>query len=350
MSEPPPTRPTGRVGVREVARVAGVSTQTVSRVINDHPGIRAETRQRVLDAMAALDYRVNNAARALGTRRTRTIGILASDASMYGPAVGILALEAAARAAGRWVTAAYADAGDEASVVDAARHLSAQGVDGIVVVAPHARTLSALDGAGLGLPVVALHGPDASELQRDAARIAVAHLLEFGHTRIAHLAGPEDWIEAGARAEGFEEALAAREMTPAGLWSGDWSAASGLAAAAAIARAVRAGDGPTAVFVANDQMALGLISGLVDAGVAVPGEVSVVGVDDNPDAAYYRPALTTVRLDIAGEAARCIADVLGLEAAGRPTRLMLPCSSRGRPPRHARGRAGARVGEIACYR
>src|SRR5690349_3357337 len=126
MSDQPVSAASGRVGVREVARAAGVSTQTVSRVINAHPGIRDETRRRVLEAMAALDYRVNNAARALGTRRTRTIGILASDASMYGPAMGILALEAAARATGRWVTAAYADAGDEASVVQAARHLFAQ--------------------------------------------------------------------------------------------------------------------------------------------------------------------------------------------------------------------------------
>ena len=307
-----------RVGVREVARAAGVSTQTVSRVINDNPGIRAETRERVLEAMQALDYRVNNAARALGTSRTRTIGILVSDASMYGPAVGILALEAAARAAGRWVTAAYADAGDESSVVEAAQHLSAQGVDGIVVLAPHARTLTALGAAGLGLPVTALHSTDAYALQRDAAAIAVAHLAEAGHRRIAHLAGPEDWLEAVARAEGFDAALAERRLSSAGLWRGDWSAASGFAAADDIARALRTGDGPTAVFVANDQMALGLIAGLVDAGIAVPGEVSVVGVDDNPDAAYYRPALTTVRLDVAGEAARCIAEVLGLEAPAAP--------------------------------
>src|SRR5215211_8876362 len=128
MSEPSPGRRSHRVGVREVARAAGVSTQTVSRVINEHPLVRDDTRQRVLDAMDALDYRVNNAARALGTSRTRTIGILVSDASMYGPTVGILALESAARAAGRWVTAAYADARDEASVVAAAQHLTAQGV------------------------------------------------------------------------------------------------------------------------------------------------------------------------------------------------------------------------------
>lgn len=318
MSDHAPLRHTGRVGVREVARAAGVSTQTVSRVINDHPGIRAETRERVLEAMRTLDYRVNNAARALGTSRTRTIGILVSDASMYGPAVGILALEAAARAAGRWVTAAYADAGDEASVIEAARHLSAQGVDGIIVVAPHARTLTALGDAGIGLPVTSMHSTDRAALQREAAATAVAHLTELGHRRIAHLAGPDDWLEAVARAEGFDHALAERGLSSAGVWRGDWSAASGFAAADGIARAVRGAHPPTAVFAANDQMALGLIAGLVDAGVAVPGEVSVVGVDDNPDAAYYRPALTTVRLDIAGEAARCIADVLGLETPAAP--------------------------------
>ena len=316
MSDHSPVRPAGRIGVREVARAAGVSTQTVSRVINDHPGIRADTRQRVLDAMRALDYRVNNAARSLGTSRTRTIGILVSDAAMYGPATGVIALEAAARAAGRWVTAAYADAASETSVVEAVQHLHAQGVDGIVALAPHARTLSALNEAALGLPVIALHGSDDYRLQREAAAVAVGHLADLGHRRIAHLTGPDDWFEALARAEGFEAALAGRGMRSAGVWRGDWSAASGYTAAVEIARVSQDREAPTAVFASNDQMALGLIAGLVDHGVAVPGRISVVGVDDNPDAAYYRPALSTVRLDIAGEAARCIAEVLGVESPG----------------------------------
>ena len=131
-----------RVGVRDVARLAGVSSQTVSRVINDHPNIRPETRAKVLDAMAALDYRVNNAARALGTRTTRTLGVIASDATLYGPAVGIAALEAAARAAGRWVATTYADAADE----DVRRRRgTAPARSGRrrdrSCVAPHARTL-----------------------------------------------------------------------------------------------------------------------------------------------------------------------------------------------------------------
>ena len=129
-----------RAGVRDVAARAGVSAQTVSRVLNDFPGIRDSTRQRVLDAVAALDYRVNNAARALGTSRTRTVGVVASDASLHGPSAGIAALERAARARGRWITTAYTASDDPAAVHAAVQHLLDQGVDGIVLVAAHTQT------------------------------------------------------------------------------------------------------------------------------------------------------------------------------------------------------------------
>ncbi|RZI89953.1 MAG: LacI family transcriptional regulator, partial [Microbacterium sp.] len=140
-----------RVGMREVAAHAGVSTQTVSRVLNQHPHIREETRARVLASAESLGYRMNNAARALGTASTRTIGIVASDAALFGPTVGIAALEAAARATGRWITTAYADGSDPAAVTDAVEHLLAQGVDGIVVVAPHTASLDMLERADLGV-------------------------------------------------------------------------------------------------------------------------------------------------------------------------------------------------------
>lgn len=128
-------------GMREVAQRAGVSTQTVSRVLNGHPHIREETRARVSEAIAALDYRVNNAARTLGTARTRTLGVIASDPTLYGPAAGIAALESAARAHRRRISTAYANAEDAASVAAALAHVHAQGVDGIILVGAHGRTL-----------------------------------------------------------------------------------------------------------------------------------------------------------------------------------------------------------------
>jgi DNA-binding LacI/PurR family transcriptional regulator len=304
-----------RVGMREVAAQAGVSTQTVSRVLNDHPHIRPETRARVLAAADALGYRMNNAARALGTASTRTIGVIASDAALFGPAVGIAALEAAARATGRWITTAYADGSDVAAVTDAVEHLLTQGVDGIAVVAPHTASLDALERADLGVPVATLHGGAGAARQTEGAGLAVEHLVQLGHERIAVLAGPSAWSEAIVRERGANEALARHGLTAAARWEGDWSASTAAALAGDVAEAVASAGGPTAIAVANDQMALGLIAGLRERAVEVPHDVSVTGFDDNPDAGYYLPALTTVRLDLSGEARRCIDELLGAAAA-----------------------------------
>lgn len=317
-----------RVGVREVAAAAGVSTQTVSRVLNGHPHIRPETRRRVEEAIARLDYRMNNAARALGTATTRTLGIVASDAALFGPAAGIAALEAAARATGRWITTAYADGAEPDAVAEAVEHLLAQGVDGIVIVAPHTGSFERLARAGLGVPLVALHGGTGAERQAAGAALAVDHLVERGHRRIAVLTGPAAWSEATVRADGVASALARHGLTAVATWEGDWSAENAAARAAAVAAAVRSPEGPTAIAVANDQMALGLIAGLREHGVRVPDDVSVTGFDDNPDAGFYLPALTTVRLDLAGEARRCVDELLGVAepADGRPAELVVRAS------------------------
>lgn len=337
-----------RVGVRQVAERAGVSTQTVSRVLNGHPNIREETRRRVVEAMTALDYRVNNAARALGTRSTRTLGLIASDASLYGPAAAITALENAAREAGRWIVAAYADAGDGASVEQAVDHLLGQGVDGIVLVALHESALAEVRRRAPDVRVLSFHDPTGLDAQREGAALAVAELARLGHRRIARVGGPAEWDEERARAEGFARAVAAQGLYATAQWRGDWSAASGAALAPRVAVAVRADGGPTAVVVANDQMALGLVAGLDAAGISVPGQVSVSGFDDNPDAAFYRPALTTVRVDLAGQARRCVAAALaehaahassdraaaeGAASADRPP-LLVPRASTAAPPRH----------------
>jgi DNA-binding LacI/PurR family transcriptional regulator len=308
MSEPANGR--ARVGVRDVARVAGVSAQTVSRVINDHPRIREETRRRVQDAMAQLDYRVNNAARSLGTRTSRTLGLIVSDATLYGPAVAVAEIERAARDEGRWIATAYADAADAASIRAAALHLRDQGVDGLIVVAPHARTAGALTEVDAHVPIEPFNAHDGGAVQRRAAALVVAHLAELGHRRVGRLGGPADWFDEIARAEGYRGALDEHGLREVAAWAGDWSAAAGAAVAPEVAVAMRRPDGPTAIVCANDQMALGLVAGLSASGIAVPSDVSVAGFDDNPDAAYYRPSLTTVRLDIAGEARRSVAAIV----------------------------------------
>lgn len=304
-----PTRPARPAGVREVARLAGVSTQTVSRVINDYPNIRPETRTRVIEAMRTLDYRVNNAARALGTASTRTIGVIATDATLYGPTVGIAALAEAAREAGLWIATAYADAVDPAAIDGAIAHVLAQGIDGLVLVAPHARVVSVVRDRELGVPVAALHADEGARAQREGAALAAAHLLQLGHRRIGRLGGPVDWLEETARAAGTAEALDASGNSLVHQWRGDWSAGSGAARASEIAAAVRAGQ-LTAILAANDQMALGLMAGLAESGIRVPEELAVVGFDDNPDAAFYAPALTSVRIDVLGDARRCVTEVL----------------------------------------
>ncbi|MFJ6653779.1 LacI family DNA-binding transcriptional regulator [Microbacterium sp. NPDC091313] len=305
-----------RVGVRDVARAAGVSPQTVSRVLNGYPGIRDDTRARVLEAVAHLGYRMNNAARSLGTRTTRTLGVVATNAALYGPSAGIAALESAARERGRWIATAYADADDAGSVDAAVEHLLSQGVDGLVLVAAHTRTHAAVLRAVPRVPVVVLHDGVGAERQAEGAALAVRHLRALGHRRIAELAGPEDWTEAAARSRGVAAALSDLGCAPGPRWHGDWSAASGAALASTVAAAATAPGGPTAVAAANDQMALGLVAGLRAAGAEVPRDIGVTGFDDNPDAAFYRPALTTVRLDLPGEARRAVAAVLGEDAPG----------------------------------
>ncbi|RWZ59301.1 LacI family transcriptional regulator [Labedella populi] len=336
MSESEAGRP---VGVRDVARLAGVSTQTVSRVLNDYPGIRDETRQRVLDAVASLDYRINNAARALGTRRSRIIGVVASDTSLYGPSAGITALEAAARERGRWIATAYADADDAESVLAAVGHLLAQGVDGIVLVAPHVGTRAAVEKAAITIPVVSLHAEPGAR-QADGAALTVTHLADLGHRRIAEIAGPSDWLESSVRSAGVAMAAARSGVQVVARWEGDWTASSGHALAEAVETLLAGRNAgtdnsrnvgrntPTGIVVANDQMALGLMAGLTARGIAVPGGVSIVGFDDNPDAAFYTPALTTVRVDVAGEARRAIDAVLG-ETGSEPAapRLVVRAST-----------------------
>ena len=299
--------------IRDIARLAGVSHQTVSRVLNEHPSVRTETRERVRSIIAEVGYTPSRAARSLSTSRSGVIGILATSTAEFGPASCIQAIETAARDSGYLVS--VADTGSTAGkdVRASLDHLLAQQVEALAVIAPHGEALSAVDGLPSSLPRVVLqapgHGshPDLTVDQEAGARLAVEHLTGLGHTSIAHLAGPSDWLDGVARSAAFDAALERAGLQPAARFEGDWSAESGYAIGLELAAQRRI----TAVFSSNDQMALGLLHALHEDGVRIPDEISVVGFDDIPEAAHFWPPLTTVRQDFAELGRRCVASLLG---------------------------------------
>jgi DNA-binding LacI/PurR family transcriptional regulator len=283
----------------DVARLAGVSHQTVSRVLNDHPSVREETRERVLAAMRELDYRRNSAARTLVTRRSQTLGVASFDTTLVGPSSMVYAIERAAREAGYFVTIASAHTLDENSMLEALDRLREQAVEGIVALAPMRPALAAVARVPNDMPVVGIGVGDAADVPMVAvdnvagAELACRHLLSLGHATVHHLAGPQDWLEAQERVAGWRAALSDAGAFQPPIRAGDWSARSGYEASQALA----ADPAVTAIFCANDQMAIGALRALHEAGRAVPGDVSVVGFDDIPEAAYVLPPLTTVRQD-----------------------------------------------------
>ena len=292
--------------IYDVARLAGVSHQTVSRVINNATNVRPATRDRVLEAIVALGYRRNRAARALVTRRSSTIGVMTSGSNLWGPSGALLGVERAAREAGYFVSLASLGMGD-GEVADAMGHFRDQAVDGVIVIAPEAAMAHAADPLVAEVPVVMVAaGAEPSDRvmiisvdQELGARRATRHLVGLGHTRIGHVAGAAGWFDATARRRGWRTELESAGLTPSVLWPGDWTAESGYRAGVELRELLRSSPrtAPTAVFVANDLMALGLIRALHEGGLSVPGDVSVVGFDDIPGAAFFRPALTTVRQD-----------------------------------------------------
>jgi DNA-binding LacI/PurR family transcriptional regulator len=289
----------------DVAKLAGVSHQTVSRVINDSAHVRPETRDRVLAAMRRLDYRPNPAARALVTGRSGTLGVVSFDTTLYGPASTLFAIEQAAHAAGYFITIVSLLALDRTAVLDAVERLRVQGVDGILVITPQEGAADALVNLPAGVPLVAVEAgrPNSVPLvavdQFAGAVDATQLLLDLGHRTAWHVAGPRDFLEAQQRLEGWRSTLEAAGAEVPRVLFGDWSPRSGFRVGQQLAKHPDV----TAIFVANDQMALGVLRALHERGREIPREVSVVGFDDIPEAQYFTPPLTTVRQDF-GEMGR----------------------------------------------
>ncbi|PRX49400.1 LacI family transcriptional regulator [Prauserella shujinwangii] len=283
----------------DVARLAGVSHQTVSRVLNRHPSVSPATRTRVLAAIDELDYRPNSAARALVTKRSKVIGVVSFDSTLFGPASTLYGIEQAARRAGYFVSVTSVKDLDGDDVQDALERLTRQSVEGVVIIAPQQATVDALRDAPAGLPLVVVEGGDGGGHpvvcvdQAEGARLATRHLLNQGAPTVWHIAGPADWLEAQNRVRGWRAELRSAGAEEPELLRGDWSPASGYANGQLLAER----SDVRAVFVANDQMALGVLRAFHERGVRVPTDVLVAGFDDIPESAYFTPPLTTVRQD-----------------------------------------------------
>ncbi|ATE58073.1 LacI family transcriptional regulator [Actinosynnema pretiosum] len=313
----------------DVAKLAGVSHQTVSRVLNGHPNVREQTRLRVRAAIAELGYRPNRAARALVTGRSQVIGVVAQNSTLYGPAWLLAAVEQAAAEAGFAVSVGLVKSLDRASISEAIERHRDQRVAGIVVIAPTDSASAALADVPDGVPLVAVDGdPErASALvtvdQEAGALAAVRHLLDHGHQTVWHVSGPPDWYDSEGRVRGWRRALeeAGAEVPP--VVAADWSAASGYRAGLMLARMPEV----TAIFAANDHLALGILRAMSERGRRVPDDVSLVGFDDVPEAAFFIPPLTTVRPDFDAVARETLglllAQVAGTEL-GAPRRTVAP--------------------------
>ena len=255
--------------------------------------------------MRQLDYRPNPAARALVTGRSGTLGVVSFDTTLYGPGSTLFAIEQAAHAAGYFITIVSLLALDRASVLGAVDRLRVQGVDGILVITPQEGAADALVNLPVGIPLVAVEAgrPNSVPLvavdQFAGAVNATQLLLDLGHETVWHVSGPREFLEAQQRVDGWRATLEAAGAQVPPVLVGDWSPASGYRVGLQLAGDLEV----TAIFVANDQMALGVLRALHERGREIPREVSIVGFDDIPEAQYFTPPLTTVRQDF-GEMGR----------------------------------------------
>lgn len=320
-------RPTA-VTIHDVAARAGVSVATVSRVLNRKAAVREETSRQVLEVARSLRYVPNTAARALSIRRTHTIGIVLPDVHGEFFSEVIRGIDLAARRAGYHilVSGSHSDPEEMLAVLEAMHGR----VDGLVVMSPDVALATLDENFGGDQPLVLLNskadGHDAITIDNyGGAQAVMRHLASLGHTRIAFVKGPEQNADAADRLRGYRQAMRQARSTPVEV-AGDFSEQSGYAAAMELLATTPQ---PSAVFAANDAMAVGVLAGLMERGCSVPRDVSVAGFDDIPIARYVAPPLTTVKVDmteLGRRAFELVFDSIGTGAAHQPRHECIPTS------------------------
>lgn len=288
------------LSMADVAAVAGVSQQTVSRVINNLPNVSEKTRERVNKAVAELGFRPNYAGRSLRVGRYRSVGLCVNDVTQIGNLSLLDGISAAARARGYAITLIEMSKTESFSLAEASRRMAELPVDGMVIamsrMAPDFESFTPQ--ARMGTVLVSMYAhPRCTTVDSDhygCSTLVMEHLFNYGHEQIRYVAGPSFSIDNEFREAGWRDALVARGIEPVEPLRGDWSANSGYEAGLKLAddRSM------TAVYAANDQMAIGVIDALRDRGLRVPEDVSVVGIDDSLGSYCAHNNLTTVRFDL----------------------------------------------------
>ncbi len=330
--------------IRDVAAAAGVSYQTVSRVINNHPSVKLSTREQVLAAIEDLGFRPNRAARALAGGPVQSVTVLTSNTTLYGYTAALQGIEEAARAAGFAVGVSVVESDAPADVADAVTRAVEQG-GALIVIAHDKAGTRALAAVPPGIPMVATVETPVGDAgrgkpwvwidDRQAARTATRYLLGLGHRTVRYVSIPSS-TDSSQRMAGWRAALeAAGAPVPEPLYC-DWAPRSGYQAGQLLA----ADPDVTAVLCGNDDLALGVMRAMHEAGRAIPDSISIVGFDDTPLSAFFTPALTTVRLDFAGLGRVCFGllhSLIDSRADGQPGRGPQPeliiRESAGPPPR-----------------
>lgn len=290
-----------RVTLHDVAEQAGVSYQTVSRVINESPHVSAETRRRVLQAIEALNYLPNHAARSLVTRRSNLLEVVTFGGHHYGPSQMVIHIEKAARKLGYNLILTNIAEMSLKEIQGAVATLSGRLVEGIIVITPvvgvdYAELVALFNRIPFVMidPQLGSSTPSIVINQQHGSQLATQHLIDLGHHNICEISGPQNWFGAVARHESWLATMKAAGLVPGRSVEGDWTALGGYAATR---RLLAENAVFTALVVANDQMALGAMRALREVGLRIPDDVSVVGFDDIPEAVCFEPPLTTIRQD-----------------------------------------------------
>jgi len=295
-----------QVTISQVAKEAGVSSQTVSRVINNRQEITPETRQHVQDVIKRLGYQPNAIARSLSQRRSHTLGVVASGLEYYGPSHILIGVEQGANQQGFSILLNLLHQPESLNIGQIVNGLISRQVEGIIWAVPEIgnnRSWFREARTQLAIPVIFLSTQPRGDLNvveidnRNGGYLATKHLLERGYRRIGLIAGPLTWWAASERRRGWQDALAAAGIpfSDSQIVEGNWSAESGERGLHELLQKL---PDIQAIFACNDQMALGSMRAARKLGKRIPEDLAIVGFDDIPESAFYSPSLTTIRQDL----------------------------------------------------